>query len=44
MNCNTYSELFLKLLDELNKNLISRIETGELKNYADTIMPKERIF
>ncbi|CAD8190995.1 unnamed protein product [Paramecium pentaurelia] len=44
MNCNTYSELFLKLLDELNKNLVQRIETGELKNYADTIMPKERIF
>ncbi|CAK59149.1 unnamed protein product (macronuclear) [Paramecium tetraurelia] len=44
MQCKTYSELFLKLLDELNINLACRIEKGELKNYADTAMPKERIF
>ncbi|CAD8095675.1 unnamed protein product [Paramecium sonneborni] len=44
MNCKTYSELFLRLLDELNKNLAQRIEKGELKNYVDTIMAKERIF
>lgn len=31
--CKTYSELFIKLLDELNKNLIKRIEDGDLVNY-----------
>lgn len=40
----TYSELFVKLLEELNKNLTNRIEEGTLVNYNDTIMPKERIF
>ncbi|CAD8180779.1 unnamed protein product [Paramecium pentaurelia] len=44
MQCKTYSELFLRLLDELNLNLVQRIENGNLKNYADTIMAKERIF
>ncbi|CAD8054407.1 unnamed protein product [Paramecium primaurelia] len=44
MICKTYSELFIKLLDELNRNLIKRIEDGDLVNYQDTIMPKERIF
>ncbi|CAK87927.1 unnamed protein product (macronuclear) [Paramecium tetraurelia] len=42
--CKTYSELFIKLLEELNKNLIKRIEDGDLVQYQDTIMPKERIF
>ncbi|CAD8114779.1 unnamed protein product [Paramecium sonneborni] len=42
--CKTYSELFIKLLNELNKNLIKRIEDGDLVNYQDTIMPRERIF
>ena len=44
MNCQTYSELFLRLLDELNKNLSTRVENGQLKNYTETVMPKERIF
>ena len=44
MNCKTYSELFVKLLEELNKNLAYRIENGDLKIYSDTTMPKERIF
>lgn len=33
MVCKTYSELFIKLLEELNKNLIKRIEDGDLVNY-----------
>lgn len=44
MISKTYSELFVKLLEELNKNLTNRIEEGILVNYNDTIMPKERIF
>lgn len=31
--CKTYSELFIKLLEELNKNLIKRIEDGDLVQY-----------